>query len=93
MAQGMRQRMALRVPNMWGNESGKQGAACTAGKLICPILESKLKPKMAFRVLTVTSLHMQQNCCSASVVQLYCYSIDSGWHQKKGYLCISTMFL
>ena len=63
--------MALRVPNMWGKESGKQGAACTAGKLICPILESKLKPKMAFRVLTVTSLHsnLLGICCAIVLLQ------------------------
>lgn len=27
MAQGMRQRTSLRVPNMWGKVSGKEGAA------------------------------------------------------------------
>lgn len=55
--------MALRVLNMCGKDVGKHGAACTAGKLIWPMLESKLKPKMAFRVLIVTALHVQ-HCAS-----------------------------
>ena len=59
--------MALRLPNMWGKEVGKHGAACTAGKLICPMFESKLKPKMAFLVLIVTALQQQNSLSNTSI--------------------------
>jgi hypothetical protein len=57
MAQGMRQRMFLRAPNMCGKEVGKQGAACTAGKAILPMQSSCVKPKMPRTWFTVTALH------------------------------------
>lgn len=56
MAHGMRQRMSLRSPKMWGKDVGKAGAACVAGKEILPMLSSPLRPKMALIELKVTHL-------------------------------------
>ena len=46
----------VRVPNMWGKDVGKEGAAWMAGKLILPMLSSSVRPKMAFMLLNVTHL-------------------------------------
>jgi hypothetical protein len=56
MAQGMRQRTSFLVPKMWGKESGKEGAACTAGKAILPMLSSCVSPKIPRTVFIVTDL-------------------------------------
>ena len=66
MAQGMRQRISRRWPNMWGKEVGKEGAACTAGKAILPMLLSMLKPNMPLTWFIVTALHQDGQNLSAS---------------------------
>ena len=43
---------------MWGKEVGKDGAACTAGKAILPMLLSIVNPKMPRTWFMVTALHV-----------------------------------
>ena len=59
MAQGMRQRISLRVPKICGKEVGKHGAACTAGKAILPMLSSCVIPIRLRMEFIVTDVHMQ----------------------------------
>lgn len=66
MAQGMRQRMSLRSPNIWGKDVGKAGAACVAGKDILPMLSSPFRPNMAFMELNVTHLTKHRPSCGAA---------------------------
>jgi hypothetical protein len=47
MAQGMRQGMSRRPPKGMGKAEGKEGAACTAGKALLPMLSDIVNPKMA----------------------------------------------
>jgi hypothetical protein len=50
MAQGIRQGMEESVPNMWGNELEKDGAAWTETKWLLPILSLKTnKTQLATR--------------------------------------------
>ena len=46
---------------MCGNDVGKHGAACTAGKAILPILSSCVIPIRLRIEFIVTDLHMQHN--------------------------------
>lgn len=56
MAHGIRHRMSFLVPNMWGKESGNDGAAWMAGKEIFPMLSSPVNPKIPFTWFRVTHL-------------------------------------
>jgi hypothetical protein len=47
MAQGIRQGMSRRPPKGMGKAEGKEGAACTAGKALLPMLSDIVNPKMA----------------------------------------------
>lgn len=44
---------------MWGKDVGNEGAACTAGNAILPILLSMLNPKIPLTWFIVTALHHQ----------------------------------
>ena len=68
--------MFLRLPNMWGNEVGNAGAACTAGKAILPMLSSIVKPKMFRTVLKVTSLRKEQ---VMPIIRCHCISHQIDW--------------
>ena len=57
MAHGMRHCRSLRLPNMWGKLTEKQGAACTAGKATLPMLSVSFKPKIPLHWFAVTALH------------------------------------
>lgn len=50
---------------MWGKEVGKEGAACTAGKAILPMLLSIVKPNMPLTWFIVTALHQDRHDLSA----------------------------
>ena len=49
--------MSRRFPNMCGKDVGNEGAACTAGNAILPILLSMLNPKIPRTWFIVTALH------------------------------------
>lgn len=75
MAQGMRQRISFRVLKMCGNEVGKHGAACTAGKAILPMLSSCVIPIRLRMEFIVTDLHVQHIFDWRSCAWLQCNTV------------------
>ena len=54
--------MFFRVPNIFGKDVGRQGAAWTAGKAILPMQSSAVSPKMLRTWFMVTALQAHMQC-------------------------------
>ena len=54
IAQGIRQGIFLRLPNIIGKDVLNDGAACTAGNAIFPMLSVSTNPNIALAWFTVT---------------------------------------